>query len=218
MIALVDSDFIPYRYCHACSGHDLEHIIREVDIHIRWIMHRTEADDIRLFLTGEKSWRKDKYPDYKGNRVQPKPEWFYEVQQHLVEEWNAEFAPDGYEADDIVAEYAKFYFGIWRWDMFCVVAQDKDLNTVPGTHFNPVKDIIYWIYPEYANLWLYCQMIIGDTADNIKGLPQHGPMKAYRILSQGNPRIRTEAAYRYALGSGWEAEYKKNLELLSLGL
>lgn len=217
MIALVDSDYIIHRYCHACSGHELDYILNEVDIHIRWIMKRTEADDIRLFLTGEKSWRKEKYPDYKGNRVQPKPEWFYEVQQHMIEEWDAEFAPEGYEADDIVAETA-YDMAVDDEPWPCIVAQDKDLNTVPGRHFNPIKDVMYWVSAENANLWLYCQMIIGDTADNIKGLPQHGPWRAYLILSQGDPKIRTEAAYRYALGPGWEAEYIKNLELLSLGL
>ena len=51
---------------------------------------------------------------------------------------------------------------------------DKDLDMVPGWHYDFVKDIKYFIDEDTADEWFWCQMIMGDSTDNIQGIPGGG--------------------------------------------
>lgn len=73
----------------------------------------------------------------------------------------------------------------------CIVSIDKDLNCIPGWHFNPGitrKGVVireptrYLVSPKDALRFFYTQLLVGDTADGIKGAVGIGPKKAITIL------------------------------------
>ena len=70
-------------------------------------------------------------------------------------------------------------------DEACIlVSIDKDLDTVPGWHYNYDKKITYFVTPEEASYNFYYQLLVGDSSDNIKGAVGVGPAKAKKILSE----------------------------------
>lgn len=67
----------------------------------------------------------------------------------------------------------------------CIIAStDKDLDLIPGWHYNFVKGVKYFVDDEEAIYNFYYQCLVGDTADGVKGVPGIGPKKAAAILSQ----------------------------------
>ena len=82
---------------------------------------------------------------------------------------------EGEEADDAVA-IASTKGNYW------IVHVDKDLDQLPGWHYNPVKDEEYYV-TEFEGLYsFYKQILTGDRVDNIEGLRGIGPVKADKIL------------------------------------
>lgn len=97
---------------------------------------------------------------------------------------------NGCEADDLLGIEQMSYFRNGSEDS-CIVSIDKDLNCIPGWHFNPGlirKGIVvkepsrYLVSPKEALHFFYTQLLVGDTADGIKGAIGIGPAKAKQIL------------------------------------
>lgn len=236
MKALIDADIICYTVAFACADEDWEQVQHTVDAHINEIVHNSGADDFELFLTGSECWRRAKYPDYKGQRKQEKPEWHSHIKEYLINDYNAIVTDDGREADDIISEmctahYKDVLISSFEIPMPCswednikqdcnlvACSSDKDFNTFPGFHYNPKWKVKYWVSEEDAELWFQCQMIMGDTVDNIKGIPGLGKMAAYKILSEAeDPALAVIAQYKTKFEDDWEQEYNKNYELLRIG-
>jgi hypothetical protein len=139
-----------------------------------------------LYITGKGNFRDEvaKTKVYKGNRDKlHRPAWYKEIREYLIEHWNA-FEVDGMEADDAIANKMADMHPLMA---ACVVSTDKDLNQVPGWHFNWVKDELYYVEPYEASRWFWLQMIMGDTTDNIQGIPGMGPKKAEKFLAEAEP-------------------------------
>jgi len=203
-----------------------------VDAHIAEIVHSSGVDDYGLFLTGDKCNRRNKYPEYKAKRASEKPAYHPFIREYLICEYNAIVTDDGREADDLIAEIC---ISEWKsWSAlnngpsldgcleYIACSSDKDFNTFPGWHYNPKWRVKYWVSEEDAELWLACQLIMGDSCDNIKGLPDHGSYAAYNILKDcTDPLLRAKLAYQYHYRDNctksWSEEYNKNLELLKIG-
>jgi hypothetical protein len=65
---------------------------------------------------------------------------------------------------------------------YWIVHVDKDLDQLPGWHYNPVKDEEYYV-TEFEGLYsFYKQILTGDRVDNIEGIRGIGPVKADKIL------------------------------------
>lgn len=147
--------------------------------------------DFQLYLTGAGNFRYTIYPEYKGNRVQARPEHLIAVKQHLVNKWGACLA-EGCEADDLISVDACQANKDEREVL--IVHVDKDLDQIPGVHYNwemsgsingkrwlkPARR--YHISPQEGLKFFYRQLLTGDTADNIKGVKGIGPKKADKIL------------------------------------
>ena len=131
---------------------------------------------------------------YKGNRKNPKPFHFYNILAHMLANYNTVVSKDGLEADDMLCIEQ-----VLRKDDTIICSRDKDLRICPGWHFSwecgkqgaiwPVKtDRIGWLEPKggdvlgYGLSFFYYQMLVGDTADHIPGLPGYGKVKAFALL------------------------------------
>ena len=79
------------------------------------------------------------------------------------------------EADDVLSM-------LQREETF-IYSKDKDLLQIPGTHFNIKESSLYEISEESAFRSLCYQMLVGDTTDNISGVPGIGPKKASDIIN-----------------------------------
>ena len=176
-------------------GHDAE-IVSEVELEplenclqmvrsaLRDMIDKCEYfGEPKLFLTGEGNFRHEiaTIKEYKGNRKDMrKPHWYEEIREYLVSHWNAEVV-DGQEADDAI--------GIAAWadyqvspDISIIVTTDKDLNMIPGYHYDWVKGDFNFINDLEAMKNFYMQVLTGDATDNIPGVKGVGPVKADKLL------------------------------------
>lgn len=192
MLALIDADIVCYR-CAATAENDPDWIaIARTRELIEQIIHETQTNSYKLYLSGTDNFRKKIYPDYKANRTQPPPKHLAVCKEYLVNEWGAEWF-NGAEADDALAIEQEKYLrkfdpdsNYWnqpkynRGSIICSI--DKDLKQIPGWHYNFVKKEAEFISTETAIRNFYMQLLTGDPADNIKGCKGIGKAKAPRIL------------------------------------
>lgn len=134
----------------------------------------------RLFLTGSGNFRERMatIKPYKGNRdVTHRPKYYNEIKQYLIEVWGAEVI-HGREADDALgcAQTAA------EPDTTIIVSIDKDLDNIPGHHYNWRKKEAYYVEQEQADINFWTQVLTGDTTDNIPGLPKIGAVRAKAII------------------------------------
>jgi len=137
---------------------------------------RLKCDDYRAWITGKTNFRFEiaTTVPYKGNRKDaPKPKHYDALRNHLLK-LGAKMS-EGEEADDAVG-IASTEGNYW------IVHVDKDLDQLPGWHYNPVKDEEYYV-TEFEGLYsFYKQILTGDRVDNIEGIRGIGPVKADKIL------------------------------------
>lgn len=177
MIALIDGDIVAYRCAASNNIPDegaLEVTLLRVDKLMQDILYATEATSYRCFLTGKNNFRKKINPDYKAHRKdKEKPIWLQQCRDFLIQNWNAEVA-EGCEADDEL--------GMAQTNESIICTIDKDLDMIPGLHYNWVKNTIYEVNEDEALKFFYKQLLIGDTSDNIIGVRGIGPVKAKALI------------------------------------
>jgi hypothetical protein len=171
---------------------------------------RFNTDRYRLFLTGVGNYREQiaTILPYKGNRDPDyKPKYYKEIKQYLRDVWNAETI-DGREADDAL--------GCAQWAAkdrsTIIVSIDKDLDQIPGNHYNWVKQEFYTVSLEMANLMLFRQMLTGDRVDNIPGIDGIGDVRAEKLLAAHSYQLEpvreaVKNCYRNQYGENWEQAY-----------
>lgn len=174
--ALVDSDILVYRVGFTTQEED-EGIARwRLNDFIDRMKDTLETNDVQHFLTStdKSNFRFQLFPDYKANRTQPKPKHYQFLRDTLVYEYGAKEV-FGQEADD--------QLGIEQRDNTVICTIDKDLNQIPGWHFDFVKGRLFNISPLEAIRCFYDQVLVGDkSTDNIEGCPKIGKVRAGRIL------------------------------------
>jgi hypothetical protein len=128
-----------------------------------------------IILSGGTNFRKEVAvtKPYKGNRKAPRPVYFDYLRSYLILERGA-IISGGCEADDVL--------GILQDDESTIVTLDKDLDMIPGKHYNFVQDRHYTINRTEAYYNFCKQVLTGDSSDNIPGLKGIGPVKADNIL------------------------------------
>jgi 5'-3' exonuclease len=180
-IAVWDADFIPFYVCHNKDNSipkTLEDCITDCDTLIKNINASIGCTSFLGFLTKGKCFRYSIYPAYKGNRKYDSlPLYLNEVKDHLEKEYG--FIPvPYYEADDLVLSYKN-----QSEDECIIVSPDKDILNLEGTHYNPRKNEFVETNAEKATRYFWKSMMVGDTADNIKGISGIGPVSAEKILN-----------------------------------
>lgn len=193
-----------YSIVKRVEAEPLENALHSVKLQLNSIMEGAGARKARLYLTGKDNFREKLATilPYKGNRdPDHKPVHYEAIKRYLIEEWGAQVV-DGIEADDALAtdlyqDFIKQPGKIHGDVILCTI--DKDLDTVPGLHYNFVKKHNYFVTEEEATYNFYTQLLTGDKTDNIQGIPGIGPAKAKKILEgcdTPNEMFRAvEAAY-----------------------
>jgi len=179
MIGIIDADSIIWRVAAAAQDVSFGVAKARFDTVMEDMMvfDLAECDNFEAFLTGKKNFRYDvaKTQPYKGNRVQEKPNNFADLRDYSMRSWGF-VETDGIEADDAVGIMATS-------GVDCTIVHiDKDIDMIPGKHYNFVKKMFYEVSPSEAIKKFYTQLLTGDRVDNIPGIAGIGPKKAEKIL------------------------------------
>jgi hypothetical protein len=187
----------------------IDHCLHSVKIKLNGILNACGVDKHQLFLSGSGNFRDKLYSEYKANRDRNhRPVHYDAITEYMLSTWDAKVV-NGMEADDAL--------GINQRDNTILCAIDKDLNMIPGKHYNWDKNLLYEVSEDDANLWFWCQMVMGDTVDNIKGIPGKGAKSAISLLENcHNHDTRCDVVYKAYKErfKDYDEEFAKNANLL----
>lgn len=189
------------------------------------IIKECGATEYRIFLSGSGNFRLDVCPDYKAHRPEEKPVHLPKCREYLIDKWAAEVV-DGMEADDMLGiEQTKDYDAAIfsskspKLEDCCgtvICTLDKDLDGIPGWHYNWRKHSKYWVEEEEAERHFWSQMLIGDNADNITGIYNVGVKRAANILKDSD-NYECTVGLHYAIEfDDPEEMFTKNMKLLRI--
>ena len=147
-----------------------------------------------IFDHSSYSFRNDLYADYKANRDEPPED--LRPQFAVIRDATRAFGlpckeEEGFEADDIIATYARQ--ASERGAEVVIVSSDKDLTqlvTDKVVMFDPMKNKVidtdgvvekFGVGPEKM---IDLQALMGDSTDNVPGVPGIGPKTAAQLLEE----------------------------------
>ena len=159
------------------------------------LLKEEKPDYLAVVLdTSAKTFRNELYPDYKGHRP-PVPEDLapqFAVIREMVAAFNiVALRKDGFEADDIIATLAEQ--GLKKDVDTVIVSSDKDmmqlvneriqmLDTMKNVRYRPTEvQEKMGVRPDQVVDLL---ALMGDTADNIPGVPGIGQKTAAQLLGE----------------------------------
>ncbi|WP_142416595.1 DNA polymerase I [Bartonella massiliensis] len=147
-----------------------------------------------IFDYSSDTFRKQIYPQYKANRSEPPEDLI--PQFALIRQATKAFnlpciEKEGFEADDLIATYTQLATKVGA--KTTIISSDKDLMQLVNTHvslYDGMKDkhigisevIEKWGVPPEKMIDL--QALIGDSTDNVPGIPGIGPKTAAQLLNQ----------------------------------
>lgn len=185
MKVFVDADTILYRvgFSKVDSPSSAVDILRS---YIRTI-HGDVGEDTFFYLTEKSKTRyRDRFAStfvYKESREgAPSPRFITEMTQWMLDNLRTKIvSADVGEADDAVSIDAWSMWNAGNLD-YRVAAVDKDLNQIPGNHYNYVTRKFTYISETQANRFFFKQLLMGDRADSIPGIPQIGDVRSTQAL------------------------------------
>jgi 5'-3' exonuclease len=197
MKALIDGDILVYRVGYTTMEEGVGIAEARMETLIDNILEDSGCMEYQVFLTStdKSNFRFKLYPEYKANRKQPKPTWYEELRAMLVSDHKAKVIY-GMEADDAL--------GIAQTGDTIICSIDKDLDQIPGQHYNFVKESHYEVSQEEAEEFFFFQLLVGDRTDNIPGCAGIGPVHAGRIISRCDGTV---ASYEKACLEAYQKAY-----------
>ena len=200
MTVFVDADSIIFK---VAMGSKTEHEMRtKYKKFIKNIGMQCFDTDLLVCIKGTSTnFRHKLYTNYKGNRkdlpmdVKEKIQYLY---GHAADK-GAIHATPNWEADDQVADWV---YEAHHSDMDYTIAHiDKDLDLLPGKHYNYNKDAHYVRNISDLNREFFLQLLVGDSADNLPGVKGIGKVKANKLLDDTPPHL-----WYSTVGDLWHAE------------
>ena len=211
--------------------------------------HLTGKNNFRDKIATLQRYKGNRY-DKDGNRIKPQPIWLQECRQELIQGYGC-VLHTGQEADDalgIESALRNVSKLDTKEDFSTIISSiDKDLRINPGMHHNMTSGELEWVEPfGYLKVkekvhhttgkitkkvhgcglkFFYAQILMGDAADWIKGLPKVtdemkatfpqirrggvGPMTAFQILDGAETEEECHALVWFCYKSYWtEHSYK----------
>ncbi len=157
------------------------------------LLEDTDADHIAVvFDTSRKTFRSDIYPEYKAHRPPPPEELVpqFGLIREAVRAFNLPCIElEGYEADDLIATYAKQAAA--KGAEVTIVSSDKDLMQLVDDRISmldPMKlqtlgreavEAKFGVPPEKV---VDVQALAGDSTDNVPGVPGIGIKTAAQLI------------------------------------
>lgn len=147
-------------------------------------------DDYIGFISGKGNFRYRcaTILPYKGKRDSEKPTHYDEIRQFLVEKHGAQMSVN-MEADDAI--------GLAYQEGDTIVSLDKDLDIIPGIHYNWERDLLYTVNDMEGYKNFFKQMLTGDSTDNILGLYGVGPKS--KLLKRIDDMVTIDEMRDYVL-------------------
>ena len=147
-----------------------------------------------IFDAGRTTFRNEIDPRYKAHRPEPPEELV--PQFALVREATRAFAVpaielDGVEADDLIASYAEAMKTVGGEAV--IISSDKDLMQLLDAHvsmLDPIKstpigpDEVVAKYGVTPEKMVDAQALMGDSVDNVPGVPGIGPKGAAQLIAE----------------------------------
>lgn len=213
MLLLVDGDVYAHRCCHSRNvtmipgGEEMIAVLQMVEDYktieyteesdakymeecweryqraIAELEERFYAEGCLVAMKSPQNYRDLIFNEYKLNRhkdPRKQNKFVPAIRQRAVAETNAVEAV-GREADDLLRMWATQAMS--AGDPYIVVSIDKDLDCIPGMHFNPTTKEQYNVSVAQAERFFYQQLLSGDPTDNIPGIPRIGAVKAAGLLA-----------------------------------
>lgn len=211
----VDGDGIAY-YCAGKDGSDPADAKKQAIDKIASARRACGAEKVIILLTASGSTKGGRYAaatvkPYQGQRVSSRrpDNWRY-LRNWLEDNPAAQITLDQ-EADDLFSQAAEEAPEPHITEV--IYTQDKDMRMIPGLHLD-------WVYHTqtlvakgtwavtagdklYGRKWFWMQMLHGDGADNIPGLPftkfngkvvKIGPVGAFNLIGHLNNEDEVRAA------------------------
>lgn len=177
MILLIDGDLIAWRTATSIAVGNNPYVLYErINYQLDRIFNALGTDSYLIYISDKTktSYRSLINPTYKANRNDIiRPEALDVCFEYLTNYWRAISIPY-YEADDALG---------WNQTENTIICTiDKDLDMIPGMHYNFVSGKGYYVNQSTALRFFYKQMLIGDTSDHIFGIKGIGPVKAEKLL------------------------------------
>jgi DNA polymerase-1 len=182
---LIDGDLLVYRTSFAFDKQSVALAKHALDNTIVGISESLGAVEGTIFLTGYGNFRRHVDPLYKANRKDaPRPQHGNDLRDYLSTDFGA-VTTTGIEADDALGILQCHAHNNGFFNDTCIVSTDKDLDQIPGWHYNFTKRNLYWVTQDEADRALLLQLITGDVSDNVPGIRGMGPKKAAKYIDQG---------------------------------
>jgi hypothetical protein len=201
-LPIIDGDILCYRVGFACNEETEAVAIKTMaELLEELVFIDLSSDDCVGYLTGSNNFRYAiaKTQPYKGNRKDAaRPIHLPRLREYLHTAWDFRVV-NGQEADDAIGIHATSLR-----DKSVIVTIDKDLDMIPGYHYNPVKKESYYIDDKEAIKNFYRQILTGDKVDNIEGLRGIGPKKADKILAEAETELKMYEAVLKAYDNNQE--------------
>lgn len=204
VLLIVDSLNLAFRYKHSGATDFAEDYLRTVNS----LKKSYKASHVIMACDqGSSSYRKELYPEYKQNRKDKQAEQtpaeaaafelffedFLATLEHIKANTNYPVIKfQGVEADDIAA-YIVSKKNLMSFDEIWLVSSDKDWDLLVQpkvsrfsyvtrkevTHEN-WQDHYEWTQDEYISI----KCLMGDTGDNVFGVPSIGPKRAHGLVEE----------------------------------
>lgn len=162
---------------------------------IKLSQEKADADYlVVLFDAARENFRHTIYQEYKANRPPPPPELIpqFPLIHQACEALNVpHLSQEGYEADDLIATYARH--AVAQGARVTIVSSDKDLTQLVSDEidmFDPLKNrpigrdqVLekFGVPPERVR---DVQALAGDSSDNVPGVPGIGVKTAAELINQ----------------------------------
>ena len=159
------------------------------------LVEDSDADYLAvIFDTARKTFRSDIYPDYKAHRPPPPDDLIpqFALIRESVEAFGLpQSEMEGYEADDLIATYAKQAAAAGH--RVTIVSSDKDLMQLIDDNIS-MQDPMKGTAISYAEVQkkfgvnpdkvIDVQSLAGDSADNVPGVPGIGVKTAAQLIEE----------------------------------
>ena len=180
-VALIDCDSLLYK-----NIEDLDEYKERIDSIINDVVNLIDATHYRCFLEikGNLTFRKAEFRDYKAHRKRVELHNMNEIREYIVNTYDA-YVSIGVESDDSIISTWRHLQEEYPLTEVFVVASDKDYMTYPVNYIDLYHKRyldVSSISQEEANYNFVNQMLMGDSADNVKSLKGIGKKSAEKLL------------------------------------